>query len=139
MQKKDYKSGTVQRLFAFALACGYLFAYLGTFMHMLEENHVVCEEHGHLMHADEHHEVASLEISEDLSKFTSKDSHDDHHHCAEAFVFQKSRILSEPPNLPPIKYELVAGPREYERMPVTIRGPNSDVLAYAPKTSPPFS
>jgi len=123
-----------QRLLASVMALVYLFSYLGTFVHMLEEEHVVCVEHGHMVHADDVHET---DIESELTSVKSIPSHDDHHHCAEAFVFNSQRILGDRVEIAPAEYTELATLEILHVLTPGARGPTMAVLAYAPKTSPP--
>ena len=123
------------RVLAGVMALVYLFSYLGTFVHMLEEEHVVCE-HGHMVHADEVHEEPETDLDLVIKGFPS---HDDHHHCAEAFVFNSQRILGERLEIAPAQYHELAELEILHVLTPGARGPTLTVLAYAPKTSPPIA
>jgi hypothetical protein len=128
---------TLQRVLAAAVAFAYLLTYLGTYLHMMEEKHVVCEEHGHLVHAEDHGEKPVVEDDWEGSRLIAFPTHDDHDHCAEAFVFEAKRILAQNVMLPPMQFvELGAANADLVVLP-PIRGPTQDILRFAPKTSPP--
>lgn len=128
----------LQKVLAAAVAFAYLMTYLGTYLHMMEERHVVCEEHGHLVHAQDHAELPAVDDGWEGARLVAFPTHDDHDHCAQAFVFEAKRILGEAVSLPPLQYVEVGGVDTFVAMLPPIRGPTLDVLHYAPKTSPPL-
>lgn len=125
---------------AAVIAVVYLMGFISTFAHDLEEQHVVCPEHGHEIHLshDGHEHEVEVEEEDDIAKFEAVPSgeHSDHDHCEFTVVTNSPRVLVEAPTLShPVIGDHQTNPGFVPSAP--IRGPTQAIYSYAPKTSPP--
>lgn len=120
------------------MAVVYLVGYLGAFLHTTTEVHVVCAEHGDLVHADEH--SAEVEPASSADQIRASQTHESHHgHCALAQLVQSAQSASFDKVsvlTPPF---FVATVIEPETLNTPIRGPTIRLVLLAPKTSPPIA
>lgn len=120
------------------MAVVYLVGYLGAFLHTTTEVHVVCSEHGDLIHADEH--VAEAEPASANTQIKASETHNSHHdHCALAQLVQSAQGASSDQVsvlAPPF---FVATVLEPDTLNTPIRGPTIRLVLLAPKTSPPIA
>lgn len=117
----------------------YLIAHLGAFFHTTMERHVVCAEHGHLVHAD-HLEAELDHIDEpaDHDTINALGVHDSHHeHCGTPYVLKLAAQWTANPPLPKVPTYSIDPVIEVARAHAPIRGPTVKLLLIAPKTSPP--
>ena len=120
------------RFIALLLCLSSLFGQLGAVAHQALEDHVVCAEHGELIHADDGH--ASTSASEKTARKlgTSEDAHE---HCGvlghrhDECVAPSSLIEASYPGTPSASVSLRVVP--------TIAFARVRLLALAPKQSPP--
>jgi len=121
------------------MAVVYLVGYLGAFLHTTMEVHVVCAEHGDLIHADDHHVHA--ETSSDRTELKAVNPHGDHHeHCALAQLLRSAQEGAEYSNvLVHSSHFEMATVLEPDTLTAPIRGPTIRLVLFAPKTSPPIA
>jgi hypothetical protein len=117
----------------------YLVANLGAFLHTTMERHVVCAEHGHLVHADHaEEELDHVDEPSHHASFNALADHEAHHdHCVTPYVLKIAAqwTASEPPAKIPVY--TVAPILDVAKAHTPIRGPTVRLLLLAPKTSPP--
>lgn len=129
---------TWMRVVAAWVASIYVIGHLGSFLHTTLERHVVCAEHGHLVHADESGDADHVEESTSGHQWRGAlAGHADHEHCPALTVLKP---LAKPATA--LWVELQAPYRTgtwlAPRVSATpIRGPTVAILRLAPKTSPP--
>ncbi len=121
------------------MAVVYLVGYLGAFLHTTMEVHVVCAEHGDLIHADDHHVHA--ETSSHRTELKAVNPHGDHHeHCALAQMLRTAQRGAEYSTAPMISTHFeIASILEPDVLTAPIRGPTIRLVLLAPKTSPPIA
>lgn len=115
------------------VAVVYLGGNVGAFLHTTMERHVVCSDHGDLIHAD------SVQITPEIgqNQLQKSAAHEaGHEHCATAHMMTFGREISESPTI--VSNPYVIEPIVTPRLAATpIRGPTLAVYRLAPKTSPP--
>jgi len=121
------------------VAVVYLFGFVSTFAHDLEEQHVVCPEHGHQIHLSHDGHDDDVEVEEsDFAQLEAvpSGSHSDHDHCEFTLITNSPRMLADAPTLShPVIGDHQTNPGFLPSAP--IRGPTQTIYSYAPKTSPP--
>jgi hypothetical protein len=112
-----------------------LFGHLGAVAHQLFEEHVVCAEHGELIHADDAH--ASNEPASERAAWRAKPGDDAHDHCW-APAHRDDDCVDVQATLPVFEH----GPPAHTAgsLPPRVTSLASiAVLSLAPKQSPPRS
>lgn len=129
---------TWMRVVAALVASIYVIGHLGAFLHTTLERHVVCAEHGHLLHADEATDADHVEQSEEADQWRAMASHHgEHEHCSAWSVLKPMAkrtagvwLVGEAP----FRVDTVL---EASVASTPIRGPTVAIFLLAPKTSPP--
>lgn len=126
----------LQVLTAWVMGLVYVVAYLTSFAHDLEEQHVECPEHGHAMHISDTHDHEDDEDEGVQIADLDTSAHADHAHCEFELINKSPRDLASA--------SMVEGPPVVSEFDATgfvpsapIRGPAQPLYTYAPKTSPP--
>ncbi len=120
------------------MAVVYLVGYLGAFLHTTSEVHVVCAEHGDLIHADAH--IAEAAPASSTTQIKASETHNGHHeHCALAQLVQSAQDARSDQAAVLAPRFFIAPVLEPELLNTPIRGPTIRLVLLAPKTSPPIA
>lgn len=130
------------RVGAALTAFAYLLGWMLVLAHNVTEQHVVCLEHGDLVHAGEDghgdHADVSADDAEPRDSIAAYPTHDDHEHCAIG-PFHRDEddlaVASLSASIDTVDVPSWENVLELQQAP---RPPPISILSLAPKTSPPL-
>ena len=122
------------------MAALYLFGHLAAFMHTTLERHVVCSEHGDLMHSGDAPDDAHVQAdSSDVNLKAAQPAGPSHQHCTSAHLLTFARVITQTEPLTLNEPFSVEPEFACYHAATPIRGPTVHVYRFAPKTSPPIA